>query len=54
VAGWTLLLVSTDFRTLDTLVDHLRSVAAKSRPEPTQSVAGQPWGCAGRLALELL
>jgi hypothetical protein len=40
VADWQLLLVSTDFWTLDTLVDHLRSVAAKSRPESTQSVAG--------------
>jgi hypothetical protein len=44
MTGWLLLLVSTDFLTLDTLLDHLRSVAAKSRPEPTQSVAGRPLG----------
>jgi hypothetical protein len=44
VAGWPLLLVSTDFQTLDTLVSCLRSVAAKSRPEPTQSVADRPLG----------
>jgi hypothetical protein len=42
VAGRLLLPVSSDFQTLDTLVDHLRRIAAKSRPERTQSVAGQP------------
>jgi hypothetical protein len=45
VTGQPLLPVSTELRTLDTLVDCLRSVAAKSQPEPTQSVAGRPWGC---------
>jgi hypothetical protein len=54
VAGRPLLPVSTDLRTLDTLVDCLRSVATKSRPEPTQSVVGQPWGWARRPALEPL
>jgi hypothetical protein len=44
MASRPLLLVSIDFRILDTFVDHLRSVAAKSRPEPTQSVTGQPLG----------
>jgi hypothetical protein len=42
VAGQPLLPVSTDFRTWNTLVNRLRSVAVKSRPEPTQTVAGQP------------
>jgi hypothetical protein len=41
VAGRPLLPVFTDFRTLDTLVDRLRSVAAKSRPKLSQSVAGR-------------
>jgi hypothetical protein len=44
VASQPLLPVSTDFLTLDTLVDHLKSVAAKSWPELTQSVAGRPLG----------
>jgi hypothetical protein len=44
VAGWPLLPVSTDFRTLDTLVDRLRSIVAKSRPELTQSVVDRPLG----------
>jgi hypothetical protein len=39
VAGRPLLPVSTDFQTLDTLVDRLRSIAAKSPPKQTQSVA---------------
>jgi hypothetical protein len=42
VADRPLLPVSTDFLTLDTLVDRLRSVATKSQPELTQSVAGRP------------
>jgi hypothetical protein len=42
VAGRPLLPVSTDFRTLDTLLDRLRSVATKSQPESTQSVVGRP------------
>jgi hypothetical protein len=54
VASRPLLQVSTNFQTLDTLVDHLRSVAAKCRPEPTQIVAGRPWGQAGRPTLEPL
>jgi hypothetical protein len=41
VAGWPLLLVSTDFGSWDTLVNRLRSIAVKSRPKPTQSVASQ-------------
>jgi hypothetical protein len=41
-AGRPLLSVSTDFRTLDTLANWLTSVAIKSQPEPTQSVAGWP------------
>jgi hypothetical protein len=41
VASQPLLPVSTDFRTLDTLVDRLRRVAAKYWPKLTQSVAGQ-------------
>jgi hypothetical protein len=44
VAGRPLLLVSTDFRTLDTLIDHHRSIATKSRPKLTQSLAGRPAG----------
>jgi hypothetical protein len=44
VASQPLLSVSIDFWILDTLVDRLRSVATKSRPEPTQSVAGRPVG----------
>jgi hypothetical protein len=46
-AGRPLLPVSTDFRTLDTLVDRLSSVVTKSRPELTQSMAGRPRGWAG-------
>jgi hypothetical protein len=42
MVGQPLLLISTDFRILDTLVDRLRSVATKSQPEPTQSVVGRP------------
>jgi hypothetical protein len=42
IACQPLLPVSTDFRTWDTLVNRLRSVAIKYRPEPTQSVAGRP------------
>jgi hypothetical protein len=38
----TLLLVSTDFQTRDTLVNRLRSVAVKSQPKLTQTVAGRP------------
>jgi hypothetical protein len=37
-----LLPVSTDYGSLDTLVDRLRSVATKSRSELTQSVANLP------------
>jgi hypothetical protein len=50
VADRPLLLVSTNFRTWDTLVNRLKSVAIKSRPEPTHSVAAQPRGWACRLA----
>jgi hypothetical protein len=35
MAGRPLLPVSTDFRTLDTLVDYLRSVAGMSWPKST-------------------
>jgi hypothetical protein len=42
LAGRPLLPVSTDFRTWDTLVNRLRSVAIKFWPEPTQSVADRP------------
>jgi hypothetical protein len=49
MAGRPHLPVSTNFRTLDTLVDCPSSVAAKSLLEPTQSVADRPWvGPAGR------
>jgi hypothetical protein len=41
VAGLPLLPVSTDSWALDTLVNRRVNVAAKSRPEPTQSVAGR-------------
>jgi hypothetical protein len=41
MAGRPLLLSSTDFRTLDTLINRFKSVAAMSRPELTQSVAGR-------------
>jgi hypothetical protein len=51
IAGWPLLSVSTDFRTLDTLVDRLRNVPTKSHPEPTQSVAGRLRGWTSRPAL---
>jgi hypothetical protein len=54
MAGQPLLLASADFWTLDTLVDRLKSIAAKSRPEPTQSVAGRPWVWGSRPALEPL
>jgi hypothetical protein len=47
MVGRPLLPICTDFRTLDTLVDHLRSIAAMSQSEPSQSVAGRPWGWAG-------
>jgi hypothetical protein len=50
VAGWPLLPVSTDFRIWDTLVNQLRILTVKSRPEPTQSVAGRPRGWAGQPA----
>jgi hypothetical protein len=42
MAGRPLLLVSTNFLTLDTLVDCLRSIDAKSRLEPTLGVASRP------------
>jgi hypothetical protein len=51
VASRPLLPVSTDFRTWDSLVNWLRSIAVKSQPEPTQSVAGRPRGWADRPAL---
>jgi hypothetical protein len=44
VAGRPLLLVSTDYWTWDSLVNRLRSVAIKSRPELTQCLAGHPLG----------
>jgi hypothetical protein len=44
MAGRPLLMVSTDFWTLDTLIDHLRIVAAKSWTELTQSVTDRPLG----------
>jgi hypothetical protein len=50
VAGRPLLPVSTNFQTWDTLVNRLRSIAVKSLPRPTQSVACQPRGWAGRPA----
>jgi hypothetical protein len=54
VAGRPLLLLSTDSRAQDTLVNQRVNVAAKFRPELTQSVAGRPWGWgwAGHPALE--
>jgi hypothetical protein len=51
MASRPLLPVSTNFWTLDTLVDQLRSVAAKSRLEPTQNVANRPRGWASQPAL---
>jgi hypothetical protein len=42
MAGQPLLPVSTNSRTWDTLINQQRSVAIKSQPEPTQSVAGWP------------
>jgi hypothetical protein len=42
VIGWPLLLVSTDSQAWGTLVNLLRSIAVRSRPELTQSVAGRP------------
>jgi hypothetical protein len=41
-AGQPLLLIFTDFRTLDTHVDRLISVANKSHTKLTQSVVGRP------------
>jgi hypothetical protein len=51
MAGRPLLPVSTDFWTWDTLVNRLRMITVKSLPEPTQSVASQLRGWAGRPAL---
>jgi hypothetical protein len=51
VSRQPLLPVSTDFQTWKTLVNRLRSIALKSRPEQTRSVAARPRGWAGRLAL---
>jgi hypothetical protein len=42
MAGRPPLPVSTDSRAWDTLVNRCVTVATKSRPEPTQSVAGWP------------
>jgi hypothetical protein len=44
VADRPLLLVFIDSRALDTLVNRRVNVAAKSRPELTQRVAGWPTG----------
>jgi hypothetical protein len=54
VAVLPLLLVSIDSQAWDTLVNRHMNVAAKSRREPTQSVASQPMGWAGQPALEPL
>jgi hypothetical protein len=51
VAGWPLLLLSTNFWTWDTLRNWLRSIAVKSRPKPTQSVADRARGWADRPTL---
>jgi hypothetical protein len=50
VASRPLLPVSTDSRAWDTLINRLRSVSVKSRPELTQSVADGPRGWAGPCA----
>jgi hypothetical protein len=42
VVGRPLLLISTDSQAQDPLMNRRVNVAAKSRPEPTPSVAGRP------------
>jgi hypothetical protein len=54
VAGQPLLSVSIDSRAWDTLVNQHMNVSAKSRPEPSQTVADQLRGWVGRPALEPL
>jgi hypothetical protein len=44
VAGQPLLSVSTDSQAWDTLVNQRTNIAAKSQPEPTQSVVSWPRG----------
>jgi hypothetical protein len=52
VVGQPLLPVSTDSRAYDPFLNRRVNVATKSWPELTQSLAGRPWGWAGRPALE--
>jgi hypothetical protein len=54
VAGRPLLPVPIDYRAWDTLINRRMNVAAKFRPELTQSVASRPWGWASRPTLEPL